>query len=138
TAVQFFAATRCRRTTIMAKTFWIHIIVLPVSALIALAAGALAPPELLLAAPVAIAVTIGGYVLGFVFQFAALARSSAVVAGIAFCAEPVVAALSSAVVLGERLSPLQVLGGALVLAAIMTNVMAEQRRSRAPEPQAAS
>jgi drug/metabolite transporter (DMT)-like permease len=41
-------------------------------------------------------------------------------------------------VLGERLSPLQVLGGALVLAAIMTNVMAEQRRSRAPEPQAAS
>ena len=138
TAVQFFAATRCRRTTIMAKTFWIHIIVLPVSALIALAAGALAPPELLLAAPVAVAVTIGGYVLGFVFQFAALARSSAVVAGIAFCAEPVVAALLSAVVLGERLSPLQVLGGALVLAAIMTNVMAEQRRSRAPEPQAAS
>jgi drug/metabolite transporter (DMT)-like permease len=138
TAVQFFAATRCRATGIMAKTFWIHLIVLPVSAIIALAAGALAPPELLLAAPIAVAVTIGGYVLGFVFQFAALARSSAVVAGIAFCAEPVVAALASAIMLGERLSAPQFLGGALVLAAIATNVMAEQRRPRAPEPQAAS
>jgi drug/metabolite transporter (DMT)-like permease len=138
TAVQFFAATRCRRTGVIAKTFWIHLIVLPVSGLLALAAGALAPPELLLVAPVAVAVTIGGYVLGFVFQFAALARASAVVAGIAFCAEPVVAALSSALMLGERLSPLQLLCGALVIAAIATNVMADQRRARAPEPQAAS
>jgi drug/metabolite transporter (DMT)-like permease len=138
TAVQFFTATRCRHTGVMAKTFWIHVIVLPASALIAIAAGALAPPALLLLAPIAVAVTIGGYVLGFVFQFAALARSSAVVAGIAFCAEPVVAALSSALMLGERLSILQLLGGALVLAAIMTNVMAEQRRMRAPEPKPAS
>jgi drug/metabolite transporter (DMT)-like permease len=138
TAVQFFAATRCRRTGIMAKTFWIHVIVLPVSAAIAAIAGALAPPELLLAAPLAVAVTIGGYVLGFVFQFAALARASAVVAGIAFCAEPVVAALSSAVMLGEQLSAVQLLGGVLVLAAIATNVMAEQRRVRSLEPQAAT
>jgi drug/metabolite transporter (DMT)-like permease len=136
TVVQFFAATRCRRTGIMAKTFWIHIIVLPVSAAIALGAGALAPPKLLLSAPLAVAVTIGGYVVGFVFQFAALARASAVVAGIAFCAEPVVAALASALMLGERLSALQLLGGALVLAAITTNVMAEQRRARTIEPHA--
>ncbi|MFL5197840.1 MAG: EamA family transporter, partial [Microvirga sp.] len=74
----------------------------------------------------------------FVFQFAALARSSAVVAGIAFCAEPVVAALCSAIMLGERLSAVQLLGGALVLAAIVTNVMADRRRERAPQPQPAS
>ena len=74
----------------------------------------------------------------FVFQFAALARASAVVAGIAFCAEPVVAALSSAVMLGEQLSAVQLLGGVLVLAAIATNVMAEQRRVRSLEPQAAT
>ena len=88
--------------------------------------------------PIAVAVTIGGYVLGFVFQFAALARSSAVVAGIAFCAEPVVAALASAAILGERLTALQLLGCTLVLAAILTNVVAEQRRARAPETQPAS
>jgi drug/metabolite transporter (DMT)-like permease len=137
TAVQFFAAARCRATGLIAKTVWINVVVLPVSAVIALASGALAPPQLLLAAPVAVAVTIGCYVLGFVFQFAALARSSAVVAGIAFCAEPVVAALTSAAMLGERLSWLQLAGGALVLAAIMTNVLADQRRTRT-EPQPVS
>jgi drug/metabolite transporter (DMT)-like permease len=117
--------------------FWVHVLVLPASALIGLAAAAFAPPGELLLAPIAVAVTIGGYVLGFVCQFAALARSSAVVAGIAFCAEPVVAALTSAAMLGERLSPVQLLGGALVLAAIMTNVTAEQRRARALAAEAA-
>jgi drug/metabolite transporter (DMT)-like permease len=130
TAVQFFAATRCRRTTVVAKSFWIHLLVLPVGAAIGLAAGALSPPALLLEAPLAVAVTIGAYLFGFVFQFAALARSSAVVAGIAFCAEPVVAAITSAAILGERLSPLQLLGGSLVLAAILTNAVSEQRRRR--------
>jgi drug/metabolite transporter (DMT)-like permease len=122
----------------IAKVFWIHVLVLPASAVIGLLAGALVPPQALLAAPVAVAVTIGAYVLGFAFQFAALARSSAVVAGIAFCAEPVVAALTSAVVLGERLSLLQLIGGALVLAAILTNVLTGQRRAGAPEPKPAS
>jgi drug/metabolite transporter (DMT)-like permease len=131
--VQFFAATRCRRTGVVAKVFWIHLMVLPASAAIGVVAGALTPPGVLGLAPVAVAVTVGGYVLGFVFQFAALARSSAAVAGIAFCAEPVVAALASAAMLGERLTALQLLGCALVLAAILTNVVAEQRRARAPE-----
>jgi len=131
--VQFFAATRCRRTGVVAKVFWIHLMVLPASAAIGIIAGALTPPGALGLAPVAVAVTVGGYVLGFVFQFAALARSSAAVAGIAFCAEPVVAALASAAMLGERLTALQLVGCALVLAAILTNVVAEQRRARAPE-----
>jgi drug/metabolite transporter (DMT)-like permease len=138
TVVQFFAATRCRRTGVVAKVFWIHLMVLPASAAIGVIAGALTPPGALGLAPVAVAVTIGGYVLGFVFQFAALARSSAAVAGIAFCAEPVLAALASAAMLGERLTALQLLGCALVLAAILTNVVAEQRRARAPESQPAS
>ncbi|HEX8168013.1 MAG TPA: DMT family transporter [Beijerinckiaceae bacterium] len=136
-AVQFFAATRCRATGAVAKVFWIHLLVLPASAAIGVAAGALVPPQGLLAAPVAVAVTIGAYVFGFAFQFAALARSSAAVAGIAFCAEPVVAALASALVLGERLSALQLAGGALVLAAILANVMADRRRVRLPEPRPA-
>ena len=44
--------------------------------LIGLAAGSLAPPSNLLLAPLAVAMTVGGYVFGFVLQFLALARIS--------------------------------------------------------------
>jgi drug/metabolite transporter (DMT)-like permease len=112
----------------MAKIFWIHVLVLPIAALIGLAAGDLAPPSILLAAPFAVAMTIGGYVLGFLLQFLALGRITAVAAGIVYCTEPVVAAISSALILNETLSPLQIAGGTLVLAAIVANVLLEQRR----------
>ncbi|WP_201839507.1 DMT family transporter [Microvirga zambiensis] len=128
TATQFFAAARCYRTGVMAKIFWIHVLVLPTAALIGWAAGDLAPPSILLAAPFAVAMTIGGYVLGFLLQFLALGRITAVAAGIIYCTEPVVAAISSALILNETLSPLQIAGGTLVLAAIVTNVLLEQRR----------
>ena len=128
TAAQFFAAARCRRTGVMAKTFWIHLLVLPTAALISLAAGQLAPPSVLMLAPFAVAMTVGGYLLGFVLQFLALGRITAVAAGIIYCTEPVVAAISSALVLGETLTPLQIAGGTLVLAAIIANVLLEQRR----------
>ncbi|MBA1154966.1 EamA family transporter [Microvirga mediterraneensis] len=132
TAIQFFAAARCRKTGVMAKTFWIHLLVLPTAALISLAAGQLAPPSTLALAPFAVAMTIGGYIVGFVLQFLALGRITAVAAGIIYCAEPVVAALSSAIILNETLAPLQIAGGALVLAAIMANVLLERRRLKGP------
>lgn len=128
TAVQFFAAARCRKTGVVAKVFWIHLLVLPTATLIALAAGQLTPPSTLAVAPLAVAVTIGGYVFGFVLQFLALGRISAVAAGIIYCIEPVVAAVSSAFILGESLNSLQMFGGALVLSAIVANVLLEQRR----------
>lgn len=130
TATQFFAAARCRRTELVAKVFWIHVLVLPTAALIGLAMGQLAPPSTLALAPFAVAMTIGGYVLGFTLQLLALGRITAVAAGIIYCTEPVVAAVSSAVLLGEILSPLQMMGGALVLAAIVTNVLLEHRRHK--------
>jgi drug/metabolite transporter (DMT)-like permease len=130
TAIQFFAAARCRRTGVMAKTFWIHLLVLPTAALISLAAGQLVPPSALAVAPLAVAVTVGGYILGFVLQFLALGRITAVAAGIIYCTEPVVAAVSSALILNETLAPLQIAGGALVLAAIVANVLMEQRRPK--------
>jgi len=130
TATQFFAAARCHRTGVMAKVFWIHMLVLPSAALIGWAAGDLAPPSILLAAPFAVAMTIGGYVLGFMLQFLALGRIAAVAAGIIYCTEPVVAAIASAVILKETLAPLQIAGGTLVLAAIVANVLLEQRRPK--------
>jgi drug/metabolite transporter (DMT)-like permease len=138
TATQFFAAARTPRTGVVAKTFWIHLVVLPAAALIGAASGSLAPPSSLLLAPFAVAMMVAGYVFGFVLQFLALGRISAAAAGIAFCAEPVVAALSSTVILGETLAPVQFLGGALVLAAIVLNVLLDARRAgRAPVPEEA-
>lgn len=139
TTVQFFAATRCRRTGIVAKVLWIHLVVLPASAAIGLLAASLNPPGALLLAPIAVVITVAGYVAGFALQLLALARSSAVVAGIAYCFEPVIAALSSVVFLDESLSPPQILGGCLVVAAILANVMLQHRRSDSvianrPEP----
>ncbi|MDJ1157390.1 EamA family transporter [Chelatococcus sp. SYSU_G07232] len=128
--VQFFAAARCRHAETAAKVFWVHVIVLPATAIIGFATGAMVPPAALLAAPVAVVMTIGGYVVGFVLQLVALARAPAVAAGLAFCLEPVVAALTSTAVLGERLTPGQIAGGALVLAVIVTNVILEHRRCR--------
>ncbi|MCG7393661.1 DMT family transporter [Microvirga sp. ACRRW] len=127
TAIQFFIAARCNKTGVVAKVFWIHLIVLPTSLLISLVTGQLAPPSILALAPFAVAMTIGGYIAGFVLQFLALGRITAVAAGIIYCTEPVVASLASALILSEALSPVQIAGGALVLAAIITNVLLEQR-----------
>jgi len=131
TAAQFFAASRCRKTTTVATVFWVHLIVLPTALVIGAVTDQLASPTALALAPVAVAMTIGGYVVGFLFQIAALVRLSAAAAGIAYCIEPVVSALASTVVLGETLGPVQILGGALVLAAIVANILLE-RKTAAP------
>jgi drug/metabolite transporter (DMT)-like permease len=125
---QFFTASRCTRTGTAAKIVWIHLVILPIALGAAVLTGGLASASEMAAAPFAVGFTIGAFLVGFVLQLAALARISAVVGGLAFCLEPVTAALSSAVFLGERLSALQYVGGALVIAAIMANVMVEQRR----------
>ncbi|WP_445501072.1 DMT family transporter [Microvirga sp. G4-2] len=130
TAIQFFTAARCTSTGVVAKVFWIQLIILPTAILISLVTEQFAPPSILALAPFAVAMTIGGYIAGFVLQFLALGRISAVAAGIAFCTEPVVATLSSAIILNEGLSSLQVAGGTLVLAAIIANVLLEQRRMK--------
>jgi drug/metabolite transporter (DMT)-like permease len=130
--MQFFAAARCRATGVVAKVFWIHLLVLPASALIGAATGSLEPPAALALAPYAVGMTIAGYIFGFVLQLIALGRISAVVAGIVYCLEPVVAAVTSTFLLGETLTGLQLFGGALVLAAIIANVIVLQRRPSAP------
>jgi drug/metabolite transporter (DMT)-like permease len=58
----------------------------------------------------------------------ALARTTAAAAGLVYCAEPVVAALSSTFILAEPLSAIQLVGGALVMVAIVLNVLRESRR----------
>jgi drug/metabolite transporter (DMT)-like permease len=130
--VQFFAANRCVRTPTLPKIIWIQLGVLPIVIVAAILSGGLQPASAALLAPMAMALNIGGYLVGFVLHMLSLVRIRAVVAGLAFCLEPVVAALTSAVVLDERLSPVQYGGGACVIAAIVANVLAERRRTAVP------
>lgn len=132
-ATQFFAGAALSRTGLSARLFWSHLLILPVTALILTITGGFLPPGAFALAPIAAAVTIGGYLLGFLFQVIALTRISPGAAGLAFCAEPVCAVLIAAVVLGERLAPLQYAGCALVVATLVINVTLEQMR-RAPAP----
>jgi len=127
-AAQFFAAARCAETPTLPKLFWSHVVILPVTALVLLATGGFLPPQTFLLAPAAVAITYGGYIIGFLFQILALARVAPGPAGLAFCAEPVFAVIIAALVLAERLGPLQYAGCALVIAAIVTNVTLEQKR----------
>lgn len=132
-AAQFFAAARCAQTPTLPKLFWSHVVILPVAGLVLLATGGFLPPQNFLLAPIAVAITYGGYIVGFVFQILALARVAPGPAGLAFCAEPVFAVIIAAFVLAERLGPLQYAGCALVIAAIAANVILEQtRRSTVP------
>jgi len=126
-AVQFFAGTRCRQTGTAAKLVLTQVIVLPSAFLTVYFTEAVWTLDTQITAFVPIWLTIGGFVFGFGFQILALTRISASVAGLAFCLEPVVAAITSAIVLSERLAPVQYLGGALVIAAIIATVFVEQR-----------
>jgi drug/metabolite transporter (DMT)-like permease len=127
-AMQFFAGTRCRQTETAAKIVFSQIIVLPSALLAAYFTGASLMLQSQIDAFVPIWLTIGGFIFGFGFQLLALARISASVAGLAFCLEPVVAALTSAIVLGERLAPVQYLGGMIVIAAIIATVFVDRNK----------
>ena len=130
--VQFFAANRCVRTRTIPKIIWIQLGVLPIVMVAAILSGGLQPASAALLAPMAMALNIGGYLVGFVLHMLSLVRISAVVAGLAFCIEPVIAAVTSAVVLDERLSAIQYFGGLCVIAAIVANLLAERRRTALP------
>lgn len=126
-AIQFFAGTRTRGISTASTLMWAQLIVLPFAAGAMMVTGTLAPVSTFVAASLPVWLTIAGFIFGYGFQILALARISASVAGLAFCLEPVIAALTSAVVLGERLAPIQYFGGGLVIIAIIATVVLERR-----------
>ncbi len=128
-AVQFFAAARMPRTGNAAKLLWGHLLVLPGVALTLALIGGFQGPQVFALAPWAVFVTLAAYVLAIALQLFALARISAAVAGLTFCAEPIFAAGFAALLLGERLSPVQYGGAAMVMAAIALNAALAFRRA---------
>jgi drug/metabolite transporter (DMT)-like permease len=130
-ALQFFAAARMPRTPIAAKLFWGHLLVLPGVTATLLWMDGFHSPAIFAAAPVAVAITLGAYVVSMALQLLALARIPAAVAGLTFCAEPLFASLFAALILGERLAGLQYLGAVIVLAAIAINAARSAGTGRA-------
>ena len=102
-ATQFFAASALAGTPLAARLFWSHLLILPVTAAILGLTGGFLPPGAFALAPIAVTVTIGGYLLGFLLQVIALTRISPSAAGLAFCAEPVCAVLIAALVINVTL-----------------------------------
>jgi drug/metabolite transporter (DMT)-like permease len=129
-AVQFFAGTRMPRSGLMGKLFWSHLIVLPIVVATLAVFGGFKGPAAFAAAPVAMAVTIGAFLISFALQMMALARVSAAVGGLAFLTEPLFATGFAALLLGERLSGWQYLGAALTLAAVGLNAARALRGDR--------
>ena len=97
-------------TTMSASMFWL--VVNPPSAIRSAAYSPMAWSFLLLFAAVSVLVP-------FAFYFAALERLEPAKAIVASCLEPVFSILIAALALGERISPLQGLGMAVVLTAIV-------------------
>lgn len=131
---QFHAGARARTTGTTAKLFWVQIAMLPLAVVAAFAASGTISPASFAFSPLAVALTIGLYVVALALQLPAMARVAPAAAGLAFCAEPVISAVSSTLLLGERLSGIQYIGGFLVVAAIVANVVVETRAAplRAP------
>ncbi len=68
-----------------------------------------------------------GYILGYVCWFLALTRSPAIRVSLVFNLEPPVTFLMAALLLGERLTLQQLIGSALVLAAIVGQTLWRER-----------
>jgi drug/metabolite transporter (DMT)-like permease len=128
-AIQFFAAARMPKTGNNAKLLWGHLLVLPGVTLTLAVLGGFQSPASFALAPWAVFITLTAYLVAIALQLFALARISAAAAGLTFCAEPIFATAFAALLLGERLSALQYVGAAMVMAAIAFNAALAFRRT---------
>lgn len=121
-AAMFIAGSRLT-TDSTVTFFWCQLVALPLALGFAYVTGGLAEPSLLLVGLLPLAVNIGGYFLGFLFQIMAAPRISAATAGLLFLFEPVAAILGAAAVLGERISMVQGIGMAMVIGALVWDML---------------
>jgi drug/metabolite transporter (DMT)-like permease len=77
-----------------------------------------------------LAIALISMVLAFVSFFAGLKRIGPTTASTLSTFEPIVAVALAAIVLGETITPVQALGGTLILAAVVILSRNEMRRSR--------
>lgn len=129
-AAQFFAASRAGvAMSQVALLFWCHVVMLPIAVAVALGTGGPGSPAVLAAAWIAGLITIVGYLFGFALQMLASRSAPPPVIGLVFCLEPVVAIVGAGIVLGETLSTSHMIGGTLVLAALVISSLMDLRRA---------
>ena len=134
TAVQFFAAARCRKTGVVAKVFWIHLLVLPTAALVGAASpGSSRRPRALAARPGRgradhrrLRDRLRAAVRGARAHHGGGGRDHLLRRAGRRRRRPRPSSWA------RRLCPLQIAGGALVLAAIVANVLLERAARRTP------
>lgn len=126
-AGMFLAGARLTASSVL-TFFWCQMVALPLGLAFAWAAGGLTPVGALTVAALPLAINFAGYFLGFLFQILAAPRISAASAGLLFLFEPVVAITAAALVLGEGITPLQGLGMALVIGALVFDLLPSLRR----------
>jgi drug/metabolite transporter (DMT)-like permease len=127
-AAQFLIAARAGRTlNPVSLVLWTHIGILPVALGIAMLVGGPVAPAALWIALIPFAANTLAYIVGFFLHMRAVALAPPALIGLIYTLEPVVTVATAAVLLGERLSTPQYIGGALVLAALVLAVAVETR-----------
>jgi drug/metabolite transporter (DMT)-like permease len=116
------------------NAFWTQAVMGPVAFLFAWMQGGPVHPAIFWAAPIAIAIAMGAYAFAYLFQLMAAQRISADRAGLLFLFEPVTAIAAAGFVLRETLSPLQIGGVMLILAALAAEILLGTRESFAGKP----
>ncbi len=129
-AGMFITATRLTTSSVV-TFFWCQLVALPLGLAFAWVTGGLSPPEHLATGILPLAITVGGYFLGFLFQILAASRISAASAGLLFLFEPVVAIVTAALVLGEHITPMQGAGMAMIIGALAFDMLPGLRSRRA-------
>jgi drug/metabolite transporter (DMT)-like permease len=133
-ALFIVAARRLGHLDDMAVSFQVNLF----GGLLAAAGGLLVLPSLFAfpasAASLGLVAAISlAYLLGVTTLFTAVKTAGPAKSALIFNIEPVVSIAMAFLLLGERLSPLQLLGGGLVIAALLTGSL-ERRRHEAPPP----
>ena len=129
-ASQFFIASRAPGGGGLATLTWLHAVILPIALAASLASGGPPPWTRVEAAAWPLFVTSALYIGAVILQIRGMRTTRAAVAGLVCCLEPIVATVSAALLLGERLTIAQYVGGAFVLAGIIVGLA----RQPAPKP----
>lgn len=114
----FFGAKAARRMSIAGLTLHTHLLVVPAVVAVMMATGGVNPPELE-RGWWGIGLTGIGYLCGMIFQFLSVRLAEPAPSAMVFNTEPLITIALAALVLGERLSLLQYLGGLAVIGAVL-------------------
>jgi drug/metabolite transporter (DMT)-like permease len=130
TAQFFFAARATRAVDPAVAGFWTQLILVPVAFAICRSLGGPVSMPSLAAAALPVGLTCGLFAIAFAFHLFSARLAPPAALGLVFCAEPVTSIAVATVVLGETLARNQLLGGGLVLAAILASLALESRKTR--------